>query len=106
MKPNNLPITLLGAGLLWFGWFGFNAGSALAASKTAAMAFVATQVATAAACISWTLIEWTFTGKPTVLGLASGAVAGLVAVTPAAGFVTPLMAAVIGAVAGAFFQRV
>ncbi len=100
MKPCNLPMTLVGAGLLWFGWFGFNAGSALAANETAAMAFVATQVATATACLSWMFFEWSLTGKPTILGAASGAVAGLVAVTPAAGFVTPPLAAIIGVVAG------
>jgi ammonium transporter, Amt family len=100
MPPCNLPMTLIGAGLLWFGWFGFNAGSALAANATATMAFVATQMATAAACLSWTLFEWMIKGKPTVLGAASGAIAGLVAVTPAAGFVTPACASIIGALAG------
>lgn len=100
MRPNNLPMTLVGAGLLWIGWFGFNAGSALAANESAAMAFVTTQVATATACLSWTFFEWTLTGRPTILGVASGAIAGLVAITPAAGFVTPALAATIGATAG------
>ncbi len=100
MPPHNLPFTLAGAALLWFGWFGFNAGSALAASGLAVAAFVTTNTATAAATLSWMLAEWMSRGKPTVLGAASGAVAGLVAITPAAGFVTPLAALVIGAVAG------
>jgi Amt family ammonium transporter len=100
MPPHNLTLTVLGAGLLWVGWFGFNAGSALAASGLAASAFVATHVAAAAAALSWTLWEWMSRGKPTMLGAASGAVAGLVAVTPASGFVTPLAALLIGAVAG------
>jgi len=100
MPPHNLTLTVLGAGLLWMGWFGFNAGSALAANGLAASAFVATHGAAAAAALSWMLWEWIMRGKPTVLGAASGAVAGLVAVTPAAGFVSPLAALVIGAVAG------
>ncbi len=100
MPPHNLTLTVLGAGLLWMGWFGFNAGSALGANAVAASAFVATHVATAAASLSWMFWEWIMRGKPTVLGAASGAVAGLVAVTPASGFVTPLAALVIGAVAG------
>ncbi len=100
MPPHNLTLTVLGAGLLWMGWFGFNAGSALAASGLAASAFVATHTAAAAAALSWMFWEWMHRGKPTVLGAASGAVAGLVAVTPASGFVAPLPALVIGAVAG------
>ena len=100
MVPHNLPFTLVGAALLWFGWFGFNAGSALAANGLAVLAFVTTNTAAAAAALSWMGMEWMRTGKPTVLGAASGAVAGLVAITPAAGFVTPLAAIVIGAVGG------
>jgi ammonium transporter, Amt family len=100
MPPHNLPLTVAGAALLWFGWFGFNAGSALAANGLAVSAFVATNSATAAATLSWMLIEWLTRGKPTVLGAASGAVAGLVAITPASGFVTPMAALAIGAVAG------
>ena len=98
--PHNLPMTILGAGLLWFGWFGFNAGSALASNGLAASAFVATHVATAGACLSWTIVEWWHSGKPTTLGAASGAVAGLVAITPAAGFVGPIASLVIGLCAG------
>ena len=90
MHPNSMVLTLTGAGLLWFGWFGFNGGSALAATALAASAFAATQVAAAAAGLSWMLAEWLHRGKPTALGLASGIVAGLVAVTPASGFVYPL----------------
>jgi Amt family ammonium transporter len=101
MVPNNLTLTVLGAGLLWFGWFGFNAGSALAADGTAALAFVTTQMAAAAATLGWAGAEVLQRGKASVLGAASGAVAGLVAITPAAGFVSPLAAVVIGAVAGA-----
>jgi len=101
MPPHNLTMTLMGAGLLWFGWFGFNAGSALAANGLAASAMVATHTAAAAASLSWMFTEWLARGKPTVLGAASGAVAGLVAITPASGYVTPLAAVVIGAVAGA-----
>src|SRR5688572_27656839 len=96
--PHNLPLTLLGAGLLWFGWFGFNAGSALAASGKAALALVNTHVAAASAAVAWALVEWIRQGKPTALGVASGLVAGLVAVTPAAGFVSPLGALAIGAI--------
>lgn len=95
-RPHNLPFTVLGAALLWFGWFGFNAGSALAANDLAANAFVATHVATAAAGLTWALIEWRQHGAPTVLGAATGAVAGLVAVTPACGFVNPMNAVIIG----------
>ena len=100
MPPHNLPMTVMGASLLWFGWFGFNAGSALAANGLAASAFTTTNTATAAAALGWMLTEWSSRGKPTVLGAASGAVAGLVAVTPAAGFVTPMASILIGAVAG------
>jgi len=98
--PHNLPMTILGAGLLWFGWFGFNAGSALAAGSLASSAFTATHLATAAATLSWVAVEWGFRGKPTTLGAASGAVAGLVAITPAAGYVGPMSAIIIGLVAG------
>jgi Amt family ammonium transporter len=101
MHPHNLPMTILGAGILWFGWFGFNAGSALAAGPLAALALFTTQVATGAGAISWVVAEWKIQGKPTTLGAASGAVAGLVAITPAAGFVSPMSAIVIGLVAGA-----
>src|SRR5580765_4889087 len=100
MPPHNLPFTVMGASLLWFGWFGFNAGSALAANGLAAHAFTTTNTAAAAAALGWMLTEWSSRGKPTVLGAASGAVAGLVAVTPAAGFVTPMGALVIGGLAG------
>ena len=101
--PNNLTLTLTGAGLLWFGWFGFNAGSAVAADHPVAgpiagLAFTTTQVAAAAAALTWMLVEWRHTGKPTSLGMASGIVAGLVAITPAAGHVKPLSAIAIGAV--------
>jgi Amt family ammonium transporter len=99
--PHNLPMTITGAALLWFGWFGFNAGSALAADGLAAGAFVATHIASASAAFSWLLVEWGHKGKPTTLGAASGAVAGLVAITPAAGFVGPVSAIFIGALAGA-----
>jgi Amt family ammonium transporter len=101
MAPHNLPMTLLGAGLLWFGWFGFNAGSALAAGGSAALAFTTTQTAAAAGALSWMLVEWRFTGKPSALGAASGIVAGLVVITPAAGFVLPGWALVMGLMAGA-----
>ena len=100
MKPHNLPLVLLGAGLLWFGWFGFNAGSALAADGTAAVALINTQVATAAAVLGWIGVEWLRHGKPTLLGAASGAIAGLVAITPACAFVEPLGAIAVGLVAG------
>lgn len=98
--PHNMPMVVLGASLLWFGWFGFNAGSALGANALAASAFIATQGAAAAATVSWILVEWIINGKPTVLGAASGCVAGLVAITPAAGFVAPLPAIYIGAIGG------
>lgn len=96
MLPHNLPLTVLGAGLLWFGWFGFNAGSALAANGLAASAFLVTNTCTAAGAVAWVLAEWLDHGKPTTLGAASGAVAGLVAITPAAGFVSPLASIAIG----------
>jgi Amt family ammonium transporter len=100
--PHNLPMTITGAALLWFGWFGFDAGSALAADGLAASAFVVTHVASAAAAVSWILVEGLHRGKPTTLGAASGAVAGLVAITPASGFVGPISAIIIGALAGLF----
>jgi len=100
MIPHNLPFTVLGAALLWFGWFGFNAGSALGANGLAASAFMVTHLATAAAAFSWVVAEWVHHGKPTTLGAASGAVAGLVAITPAAGFVEPMPAIIIGLIAG------
>ncbi len=102
MPPHNLPLTVVGAGLLWFGWFGFNAGSALEAGALAASAFLATNTGAAAAALGWMLTEWAARGKPTVLGAASGAVAGLVAITPASGFVGPMASLVIGALAGVF----
>ena len=95
MPPHNLPFSVIGAGLLWVGWFGFNAGSALAADGLATSAFVSTHVATAAAALAWLAMDW-MRGKPTMLGAASGAVAGLVAITPGAGFVSPMSALVIG----------
>jgi ammonium transporter, Amt family len=98
--PSNLTLVITGAGLLWFGWFGFNAGSALAASGLAGAAFINTNTATAMAAISWMVVEWMHSGKPTVLGLASGAVGGLVAITPAAGFVNIIGAIIIGIAAG------
>ena len=85
IRPHNLPLTILGAGILWFGWFGFNAGSALEANGSASLAFMNTYLATACAVLSWTFAEWILKGKPSMLGAASGAVAGLVAITPAAG---------------------
>ena len=96
MPPHNLPFSVIGAGLLWVGWFGFNAGSALAADGLATSAFVATHVATAAATLAWLAMDWILRGKPTVLGAASGAVAGLVAITPGSGFVGPISAIWIG----------
>ena len=101
MPPHNLTLTLLGAALLWFGWFGFNGGSAVASGSLATSAFVVTHISTAAAALSWMIAEWAHRGNPTVLGAASGAVAGLVAITPASGFVGPVSAIVIGLVAGA-----
>ncbi len=100
MHPHNLPITVLGAGLLWFGWFGFNAGSALSAGPVAVLALMTTQVATGAGLLAWVIAEWKVQGRPTVLGAASGALAGLVAITPGAGFVSPVSALVMGGVAG------
>jgi len=102
MPPHNLGWTLLGTGLLWFGWFGFNAGSALAADGIAALAFVTTNTAAAAGGVAWVFIEWIHRGKPTALGAASGAVAGLVAITPGAGFVEPMWAIVMGLGGGLF----
>jgi Amt family ammonium transporter len=100
MQPHNLTLTLVGASLLWVGWFGFNAGSAAAADGRAGMAMLTTQLATAAAALGWMFTEWLSKGKPSVLGIASGAVAGLVAVTPASGFVGPSAAILIGIAAG------
>ncbi|MBQ1609583.1 MAG: ammonium transporter [Elusimicrobia bacterium] len=100
MPPHNLPITFIGAAILWIGWFGFNAGSALEASGLAVSAFVVTHIAAGAALLSWMIAEWLYRGKPTVLGAVSGAVAGLVAITPAAGFVTPISALIIGFAGG------
>ena len=100
MAPHNLVLTLIGASLLWVGWFGFNAGSALAANSTAGMAMAATQIAAAAGGLAWMFVEWGLHKKPSVLGILSGAIAGLVAITPAAGFVTPMGALLIGIAAG------
>jgi Amt family ammonium transporter len=100
MAPHNLTLTVIGASLLWVGWFGFNAGSAVAANGTAGMAMAVTQIATAVAALAWMFSEWLVHGKPSILGIASGAIAGLVAITPAAGFVDPKGALVIGAAAG------
>lgn len=99
MEPHNIPMTLLGAGLLWFGWFGFNAGSALAANGLAANAFLVTNTSAAAGALSWLFASW-IRGKPSSLGMVSGAIAGLVAITPAAGFVTVPASIVIGVAAG------
>ncbi|MCG6933468.1 MAG: ammonium transporter [Gallionella sp.] len=100
MAPHNLVLTVIGAALLWVGWFGFNAGSAVAADGRAGMAMAVTQIATGTAALGWMFAEWIFKGKPSVLGIASGAVAGLVAITPASGFVGPVGALVIGVAAG------
>jgi len=100
MAPHNLPFAVVGAALLWVGWFGFNAGSALGANGLAANAFVTTNTAAATAALTWLFAEWQHSGKPTMLGAASGVVAGLVAITPAAGFVSPMPAVIIGGVAG------
>ena len=100
MRPHNLPLVLLGASLLWFGWFGFNAGSALGANGLAATAFINTQVATAAAAMAWIVVEKIRDGHSTTLGVASGAVAGLVAITPACAAVGPVGAIIVGVVAG------
>ena len=102
MGPANVPMVLLGAALLWFGWFGFNAGSSLAADGLATNAFVVTNTAAAAAMMSWLILAWLIDGKPSAVGAASGAVAGLVAITPAAGFVGPMPALIIGAGSGVF----
>ncbi|HVO65218.1 MAG TPA: ammonium transporter [Syntrophales bacterium] len=101
-RPHNLPFTVMGSALLWFGWFGFNAGSALAANELAANAFITTNTATAAAGLTWALIEWQQHGSPTVLGVATGVVAGLVAITPACGFVNPMNAMFIGILVSVF----
>ncbi|MEV1287300.1 ammonium transporter [Micromonospora sp. NPDC049679] len=101
MKPHNVPMVALGAGLLWFGWFGFNAGSELTVDGVAGLAFINTQVATAAAVLGWIIVEWIRSGKPTMVGASSGAVAGLVAITPACGFIEPWSAVLLGLVAGA-----
>ena len=101
LEPHNMTLTVLGAGILWFGWFGFNGGSALGANGLAGTAFVNTHIASAAATLSWIVIEWWQRGKPSVLGVASGCVAGLVAITPAAGFVAPVGALCIGLLGGA-----
>jgi len=100
MAPHNLPMTITGAAILWFGWFGFNAGSAIAAGKLSTSAFVVTHIASAGAALSWAGVEWFYKGKPTTLGVASGAVSGLVAITPASGFVGPMSALWIGLFAG------
>ena len=100
MASHNLVLSVIGASLLWVGWFGFNAGSAVAANASAGMAMAVTQIATAAAALAWTFAEWLMRGKPSVLGIVSGAVAGLVAITPASGFVNPVGGLVIGIVAG------
>jgi Amt family ammonium transporter len=100
MPPHDLPLTVLGAGLLWFGWFGFNAGSALSSGGLATMAFVTTHTAAVSATLTWTLVEWVHRGKPTMFGAATGAIAGLATITPAAGFVGPMPALIIGMAAG------
>jgi Amt family ammonium transporter len=99
-KPHNVPFVALGAGLLWFGWFGFNAGSELTVDSVAGLAFINTQVATAAAVLGWIIVEWVRDGKPTLVGASSGAIAGLVAITPACGFIAPWAAVLLGLVAG------
>jgi len=100
MNPHNLPMTVLGAGLLWFGWFGFNAGSALSAGTLSTFAFVATHTSAVAATVTWVIIEWLHRGKPTMFGAATGSVAGLATITPASGFVGPMSALIIGIAAG------
>jgi Amt family ammonium transporter len=102
MEPHNVSLIVLGAALLWVGWFGFNAGSAAAARSNATSAFVATQTATAMAAVTWALISWAHTGRASTIGAASGAVAGLVAITPASGFVSPMAAIIIGIAASVF----
>jgi Amt family ammonium transporter len=101
MSPHNLTLSLIGASLLWVGWFGFNAGSAVGANHSAGMAMAVTQIATAAAALSWMFLEWALRGKPSVLGILSGAIAGLVAITPASGYVAPIGALLIGIASGA-----
>ncbi|MFB3097592.1 MAG: ammonium transporter, partial [Dehalococcoidia bacterium] len=100
MEPHNIPFVVLGAGLLWFGWFGFNAGSALMSGGSATSAFVVTNTAAAVAALTWVACDWVFTKKPTVVGAATGAIAGLATITPAAGFVGPMPAIIIGVVTG------
>ena len=100
IPPHSVPLTVVGASMLWVGWFGFNAGSQLAADGTAGMALLVTQVATATAAFSWMIVEWIKTGKPTAVGIATGAVAGLVAITPASGSAGPIGALIIGLAAG------
>jgi Amt family ammonium transporter len=100
MPPHDLPMTVLGAGLLWFGWFGFNAGSALSSGELATEAFVTTHIAAVSATLTWTFAEWVHRGKPTMFGAATGAIAGLATITPAAGFVSPMAALAIGVAAG------
>jgi ammonium transporter, Amt family len=100
MAPHNLVLTMIGASLLWVGWFGFNAGSAVTAGSAAGMAMAVTQIATATAALTWMFVEWALKGKPSILGICSGAVAGLVAITPASGFVDPVGSLAIGAAAG------
>ncbi len=102
MAPHSLPMTIAGAGILWFGWFGFNGGSAIAAGMLSTSAFVVTHIAGASGALSWAVVEWIYKGKPTTLGAASGAVAGLATITPASGFVEPLAALLIGLTAGFF----
>jgi Amt family ammonium transporter len=102
MAPHSVPMTIMGAAILWFGWFGFNAGSAIAAGMLSTSAFVVTHIAGAAGALSWAVVEWVYKGKPTTLGAASGAVAGLATITPASGFVTPMPALFIGLTAGVF----
>src|SRR5574344_1175423 len=105
IQPHNLSLTRLCAAMLWFGWFGFNSGSALGANALAVKAFITTQVSAAAAALGWMVVEWKRHGKPTTLGIASGAVAGLVSITPAAGFVSPLWAIVIGYLGGTIDRK-
>ena len=100
MPPHNLPMAVLGTGLLWFGWFGFNAGSALGANEVAVSAFVATHIAACAGGFSWMIAEWIYQGKPTILGVASGIISGLATITPCAGFLDPLSALFVGILAG------
>lgn len=106
MRPNNVPFVILGASILWFGWFGFNGGSALAANELAVSALVATNLAAAAAGVSWMLVDWIRMGKPSAVGISVGAVCGMVAITPAAGFVAPMPAIIIGLVAGVLCNSV